>query len=147
MIQRERAHDLWDEIDELIKDHYHEIAHYQDIPLSPDKEKYEKAEDNDRFRIYTVRLEGKLVGYAAFFLGYAIHYSTSYQAQEDVIFITPLERKGSLGMKLLLYSEKELKKDGVEVIYHHVKIGHPALQSLLERTGYKAVDTLLCKRI
>lgn len=147
MIQRERAHDLWDEIDELIKDHYHEIAHYQDIPLSPDREKYEKAEDNNRFRIYTVRREGKLVGYAAFFIGYSIHYSTSFQAVQDVLFITPSERRGSLGMRLIKYTEEELKKDGVEVIYQHVKEGHPALQCLLERRGYKAVDTILCKRI
>ena len=147
MIQRERAHDLWEEIDELIKDHYHEIAHYQDIPLVPDKHKYETAEDNDKLRCYTVRLEGKLVGYAVFFIGYSLHYSTSFQAVQDVLFITPSERRGSLGMRLIKYTEQELKKDGVEVIYQHVKIGHPALQCLLERIDYKAVDTILAQRI
>ncbi len=145
--QRERAHDLWEEIDPLIKAHYKEIASNQDIPLVPDKKKYEEAEENDILRCYTARIDGRLVGYAVFLVNYNMHYSTSKQALQDILFILKSERKGRLGLGLIKYTEAELESEGVELILHHVKIGHPQLQRLLEKLGYSPVDMVLSKRI
>ena len=71
----------------LLQRHYKEIAHYQDIPLEPDLERYRAMENIGALRIYTVRVgaTGALVGYASFFVSKNPHYSSSLQAAQDVL--------------------------------------------------------------
>ena len=145
--QRERAQDLWAEIEPLLVEHYNEIATFKDIPLAPDKAQYNAADDAGKLRLYTARKAGELVGYAAFLVTQNPHYTTSKQALQDVIFVSAEHRRGRLGLQLLLYAEQELTADNVDVVYHHVKIKHPALGKLLEHLGYEATETMYSKRL
>jgi GNAT superfamily N-acetyltransferase len=47
--------ELWDEITPLLQQHWLEIAHYQDIPLNPDREGYLKCEEAGVLRCFTAR--------------------------------------------------------------------------------------------
>jgi GNAT superfamily N-acetyltransferase len=145
--QRERAHDLWGEIEPLLEAHYREIATFQDIPLAPDRERYNTAEDNGMLRCYTARIAGKLIGYAVFFVSQHAHYGTSKQAVQDVVFISAEHRRGRLGLEMLRYAENALKDEGVDVAHHHVKVKHPALGKLLEHMGYAVTEHVYTKRI
>src|SRR5699024_275904 len=81
---------VWGELLPLLEAHYHEVAHYQDIPLCPDRERYEAVEANGMLRLYTARDDaGALVGYAVFFVQTNAHYATSLQAVQDVLFVHP----------------------------------------------------------
>lgn len=142
---RERAQDILDEILPLLKSHYDEIAHFKDIPLEPDFEKYLKLEELDGIRVYTARDENqKLIGYSVFFLSHNIHYKSSLQAVQDVLFIHPSNR-GS-GAKFILWCDDQLKKDGVQAVYQHVKAAHN-FGPLLERFGYQLVDLIYSRRL
>ncbi len=144
--QRERIQDLWEDINPLLAEHWREIAHYQDIPLNPDVVFYNWAEENNRLRCYTARDGGKLVGYGVFIIGPNRHYVTSIQAQQDVLFVLPEYRKRSVGYRLIKFCDRELKAEGMQVVYQHVKHAHD-FGPLLERLGYVLVDHIYGKRL
>lgn len=144
--KRERAHDVWQEMIPLMEKHWEEIAHYKDIPLNPDYETYLKMEDANILRVFTARDDdGVLIGYAVFFLKHNLHYKDSYQALQDIIYVDP-ERRG-IGARLILWSEKQLKADGVQVVCQHIKASTPHTVELFERLGYEKIDIILGKRL
>lgn len=144
---RERIIEVFGEIKPLLQQHWEEIAHYPDIPLSPDYDKYVQAERNDVLRIFTARQGHTLIGYAIYFVGPAPHYRFSKQAQQDVLFIEPSHRQGRNGWKLIAYADAQMKAEGVQVVQQHVKRAHPGLGSLLERMGYEPVETIWMRRL
>jgi len=145
--QRERAHDLWDEIQPLVARNWEETGCFKDVPLSPDKHKYTILEDAGQLHCYTVRNEGELVGYGLFFVGWSLHYSTTRQSAQDVFFIAPEYRHGRVALKFLEYVIAQLQEAGVQVDYQQVMAGHPELGRLLEHLGYQVVGTLYGKRL
>jgi hypothetical protein len=56
--QRERSVDLWPEITPLLEQHWQEIAHYKDIPLDPDVERYNAMDEQGLLRCFTARDAG-----------------------------------------------------------------------------------------
>ena len=144
--QAERASDIWEEIQGLLQAHYEEIAHYQDIPLDPDQEAYMAAEAQGQLRVYTVRDTTKLVGYGVFFVKRNIHYRSSIQAVQDILFLSPEYRKGRVGVRLIQHAEKALAAEGVQAVYHHVKRTNQ-VGRLLARLGYELIDEVYGKRL
>lgn len=141
----ERFENLVEEIAPLIHAHYKEISHYQDIELKPNWAKYQLLQDVEALRMFTARDEsGALVGYGVFFVQKNMHYSDSLQAVQDILFIRK-ENRGS-GGKLIKYCDEALKKEGVQVVYQHVKQAHN-FGPLLERMNYKLVDLIYSKRL
>lgn len=137
---------LIEEVGPLLEQHWREIAHDLTIPLSPAWGRYHALQDAGALRIYTARREGELIGYACFIINHNLHYSTSLQALQDVIFVRKDLRRGTLGTRLIKFSEEQLKADGVQVVFHHIKAKHN-WGALIERLGYTLVDHLYAKRI
>lgn len=131
----------------LLERHRQEISHYPDIPLEVDTGRYEAAEAVGKLRVYTARIEGNLVGYAVFFVMPNGHYVSSLQAVQDVLYVAPEHRRGSVGLRLVREAERMLAAADVQVIYHHVKHAHPALGAILSRRGYEPVETVYAKRM
>lgn len=145
--QREGFYDdLVDEIKPLLKLHYTEIAYYKDIPLNPDYELYRNAHKNGILRIYTARDNNILAGYAIFFVRPAPNYNDSLQAVQDILFIEPSKRKGTLGIKFIRWCDDQLRASGVQVVYHHVKMLMD-FGSILERQGYECLEKVYAKRL
>lgn len=133
------------EIIPLLDAHWDEIAHFRDIPLSPDWARYRMAENARALRIFTARADGALVGYAIFFVMRAPHYNV-VQADQDILFLLPEYRRGLTGLALIKHADKELKHEGVTIVMHHVKAAHD-FGPLLEHLGYEPVDRLYAKRL
>ncbi len=145
--QRERLADLWAELAPLIEAHYREISVYPDIPLDPDKERYRQAEDAGMIHCYTARTAaGALIGYAWFVVNTNLHYRSSLQAMQDVIFIHPEHRRGRVGMGLIAHCDDSLRAAGVQVVYHHTKVHHD-FGRLLERLGYSLNERVYARRL
>ena len=144
--QRERAHNVYDEMMPLLHAHYDEIAHYKDIPLDPDRQAYEHAEDAGFLRVFTARRDGVLIGYSIYFVRFNIHYKSSFQAVQDILFLLPQYRHSRVGLRLISYCDEELKAEKVQVVYHHVKQEHN-FGPLLEHLGYKLIDLIYGKRL
>lgn len=140
---------LWDELLPLLVAHWREVAKYQDIQLDPDVEAYTAAEAAGMFVAFTARDwndEGRLVGYAGYFVRPNMHYRQSKQAVQDVIYIDPSYRLGFTGIKLIKYADEELAKMGVQVVMHHVKV-KLNWGPVLERLGYTLSDLIYTKRL
>jgi hypothetical protein len=144
---REDSTTVIEEIKPLLTEHYLEIAHYKDIELQVDYEGYLRLEKAGILRIFTTRLDGLLVGYAIFKVAYSTRYGKSLQAGQDVLYLAPDYRRGRWGIRFINWCDLQLKMEGVQVIYQHQKLAHPALGVVLQRLGYTPVDTLWAKRL
>lgn len=130
----------------LLRRHWQEIAHYLDISYAPAWDKYEMLEANGVLRIFTARLDRQLVGYCVFVLAYNIHYGSSLEANEDVLFLVPEQRKGGTGIRLIKFTDELLKAEGVQVVRRHVKLAHN-FGAIYERFGYEPVDQIYMRRL
>lgn len=145
--QREKAQDVFKEMAPLLRRHYGEIAHYKDIPLDPDFDTYFKMEDAGILRVYTARDEvNRLVGYAVYFIKTNLHYRSSLQAIQDVLFISA-DVRGMFGAKFIIWTENQLKKENVQVVFQHIKITTSKTVDLFKRMGYVPIDLILGKRL
>lgn len=142
------THALYEEMTPLLMKHYEEVAHFKDIPLDPDIDFYVKLEEGGYLRTYVARDEedGKIIGYSVFILRRNPHYKGSLQASQDVIFIDP-KRRG-FGKEFILWCDDQLKKEGADVSYHHVKV-KPELDfsPLLRKLGYQYIDAIYGRRL
>ena len=145
--RRERSHDLWAEIMPLLHEHKEEIANHADIALAPDVARYNEVEDIGKLRCYTARMAGVLVGYAIFFLDYNLHYSGSLQANQDVLFVSKTHRHGRVGIGLIWFTERELKAEGCQLVYHHLKTKRPEIIALFHKLDYVDADLIVSKRL
>jgi GNAT superfamily N-acetyltransferase len=143
--QKETVEAIRDEVQPLIEEHYQEISANLDIPLKPNWEKYIGLDHMGVLRIYTARNDaGELIGYGVYFVQKNLHYDDSLQAVQDILFI----RKGfrGTGGRLIKWCDEQLKAEGVQVVYHHVKIMHD-FGPLLERMGYKCIEKIYSRRL
>lgn len=144
--QREDVRGLWNEALPLLVAHWHEVAHFKDIVLDPDVERYNKAQEMGALVVHTARRDRRLVGYIAWFVGPNGHYRNSIQAVQDVIYIDPAERHGSMVLRFIKWSEWQLAEQGVEAAYHHLK-ARKDWSPLLERLGHQLVDLIYARRL
>lgn len=136
-----------EEIKPLVLKHYKEIAHYQDIALDPDFNAYVELEGKGMIRVFTVRDDSKVLrGYAIFFVRANLHYRSSIQAIQDILYIDPNHRNAGFGGKFISFCDEELKKESVQAVYHHVKQAHN-FGPLLEKIGYQLVDLIYARRL
>lgn len=138
--------DVYADMMPLLEDHYQEIARFKDIPLDPDIDRYEIINESDGLKIYIVYDDQGLQGYAAFFVSPHVHYKGSLQAMQDVLYIKNRHRKTGLGSKFISYCDDELKKLGVQVVYHHSKVAKDFGETL-KGLGYEHVENIYGKRL
>lgn len=145
---RESIASFFDDALPLFEKHFKEVSHFQDIPLNIDLDTYQLIDANGALRIFTARQDGELVGYAVFFVKLNPRYSTSLQANQDILFINPSCRAKGFGQNLIAFCDEQLKAEGVQVVYQHVK-ATPKLNfgPLLERMNYELVDLIFAKRL
>jgi hypothetical protein len=143
--KREKIKDVWQEMLPIFKLHWQEIAHYHDIPLDPDEETYFKLDDMNALRTYVARDgRSKIIGYQVFFIKNNIHYKSSKQAVQDVLFIEK-EHRGA-GWKFINWCDLQLFSEGVQVSVQHIKAAHN-FGSTLERLGYELQDLIYTRRL
>ena len=135
-------------VEQLLRQHWREVAHFTDIPLDPDWDAYQGVENVGRLRIFTVRIDDELVGYAAYFINRNPHYRSSLQAVQDVLFLAPEHRKFRIGYRLIMFADTHLAAEGVQAVYQHSKVKKELdMGPLLARQGYELIDTLWAKRL
>jgi len=146
--QEEHADVVIQEGFQLFKDHWKEIALYQDkIELSPDYTRYRHLYDKDELHVVTARDEyGRIVGYLVSLLQKGLHYKNTLWAYNDILYVCPEYRKGTTGIKLLKFAEKALKEIGVDVIVVRVKTQHN-FGKVLERMGYENTELSFTKHV
>ena len=136
-----------EELEELCKYHWKEIALYQDkVELNPDYEFYQQGSDSGNLRFFTVKDNGKLVGYMVFNVDFHLHYKDDLYAIADVLFLHPNYRKKLIGFEFINYCEKALKDANVSVVILNMKTSLP-FDKLCESMGYDYVERIYSKYI
>lgn len=136
---------LMSEMVPLIVRHFREVSHFRDVSIEPDFDHYVAAEAAGILRIYTARTEGKLVGYSVFVVTQHPHFKGLTQANEELLFLDPEHRKGSLGLDLIDYCDNALKHEGVNIVFHTVSQERD-FSPLLVRRGYELCDQVYARR-
>ncbi len=137
--------ELYVEMYPLLEEHWAEVAHYKDIKLNPDIELYLSIQDKGMLRLFTARKEnGELVGYNLFFIKHNGHYKQSLNASQDIIFVRKTQR--GFGLKFIEWCDDQLRIEGIDVVYHHVKAAHN-FGPKLEKQGYELVDLIYAKKL
>lgn len=103
-------------------------------------------ENDGNFVFFTARDKNNIVGYVAFFINPNMHYMTSLQAVQDVLYVLPEYRGQGLGERLIQASDGYLRDRGVDMVYHHVKT-YKEFGPLLERNGYTHLENIYAKRL
>jgi GNAT superfamily N-acetyltransferase len=145
-VTRRAVRDVWDDLQPMLAEHWREIAHYDDIPLNPDRARYEALDDAGLLRVFVADIGGGWVGYAVYVVQHNAHYADSLQAVQDVLYLDPEFRSAGIGRALIDECDKRLRAEGVQVVYQHVKLAHD-FGPLLASLGYEAVETIHARRL
>lgn len=144
-IQKEKLVDIVDEIQNLLKDHYEELTlNKERVVLKPVWKRYFDMENNGIFHAITMREQKVIIGYSGWIVQPHLHYEDIIVAQNDVLFLHKNYRQGTTGIRLLKFSENEMKKLGAHKITWHIKDSND-FSPILSRMGYSKEDTILGK--
>lgn len=143
---QEKIIDVYDDILPILRDHFSEVGHYQDIRLEPNISEYYSLEKSGNLKLYIARddFDKELIGYAIFIIRPHLHYKSCLTAGQDIIYIKK-ERRG-FGEEFINWCDMQLKKLGVQVVYHHVKVRHD-FSPALKRLGYEGIEKIWGRRL
>ena len=145
--QQEFLATVENDIRPLLERHWNDIAVNKDkVKLNPDWDAYHSLEQDGKLKIFTAREQGELVGYFVVIVHTNLHYKDHLFASNDVIFLHPDHRKGRTGIKLVQFSEKCLKEDGVSVLAINTKV-HKPFDKLMQFLGFSLVERIYSKYI
>lgn len=143
--QEEKLKDFLEELKPLLYDHWSEIAQDKEqVPLDPDYQKYFELEKQGILHTVTVRDGDTLIGYCLSFIVPHIHYKSTIMAMNDILYVKPSYRKGSIGIRLIKIVEEKLKERGVFKTIYHIKTNHD-VGKLFEKLGYTFFEKMYGK--
>ena len=145
--QEEALTECLEEMKPLFEEHWDEIDIHKDkIKLNPDYDKYLTLDAIGMLHVLTARDDDKIIGYFISFIQSNMHYKDYTFALNDVLFIHPDYRKGSVGYKLFKKAEVSLKELGVEVLMIQSKVKHD-FKSIMDKLDFERVEYTYSKYI
>lgn len=112
---------------------------------------YLRLEQSGVYRVAAARRNGGLIGYNSFFLNHHSRYRGSIFAVGDVIYLTPKERRGMVGVRFIEMTERLLKEAGVKKAQYGIKLSHKigaskgTVGDLLGHLGYVHIENTYSK--
>jgi hypothetical protein len=94
-------------------------------------------------RVFTVREDGILVGYAMFVVSPKLHQRLLVCADCTTIYLTEAHR-GNKARELVKYAEEQLISSGVAQIQYHAR---PAFKKFFRHLGYEVSDYTYVKDV
>lgn len=136
------------DIGSVLRDHYEEVAMYQDkIDLNIDEAVYQVLEDTNKLRIYTWREDDDIIGYNVFVIHQHSHYKDHMFAANDIIYIKPEFRHTKGTPDFMNWCEDHLVDEGISVITYHMKENKPFHTLMKDMLGYDHAEHIYTKYI
>lgn len=134
----ERLSDTLPEVEELWRLHWQDTEGYRaSLGYNPDKEAFLSYERSGMFRLFTARIDGRLVGHLGCLVFPSRHTQTQ-TANEDFFFVRAEHRGAGVAADLLRFGLLELRDEGVEQVTFSDK--EPSnLGPFLSKFGFKQV--------
>lgn len=138
--QEELFENIISELPSILNTHWEELANNKDIrPLDVDYAFYILANRQDFIKIFTVRDDKKLIGYASFVIKNNPHYKTWKYAVSDVYYLDKVYRKTGIGLEMFRKIEDWLKSFDVKSITVQDKLQH-SHNSLFVKLGFTPIE-------
>lgn len=138
--KEELFEDMISEAIPLFYAHWEEVANHQDIrPLDIDYAQYIQLNRMGLVRFFTVRDEGKLIGYISLKVSNNPHYKTWKYAVSDVYYLDPAYRKTGTSVEFFSKIEEWLKSMDVKSVTIQDKIDH-SHEKFFNSLGFKTVE-------
>lgn len=144
----ESFEEILDELKVILPVHYEELSLHKDagFELDPQYEEYIRRERLGAMVFVTMRELGELVGYFIGFIAPGLHYKTCLTCHLDIFYLRKDKRGGWDGTKLFRFTEKELKRRGVNYWVVSSKVKQDA-SSLFEFLKFEPVEKIYGKWI
>ena len=124
----------------MLKQHWEELANHKDIrPLDPDYQMYLAMNDMQIIRVFTVRSDGKLIGYSIWIVHNHLHYKTWLYAVSDIYWLDYEYRKTGISFEFFFKIEDWLKSLGVKSITVQDKLQY-SHNNFFTRVGYTPIE-------
>lgn len=117
-----------------------------DATYDPDWKKYTDLNEMNVLRLFTVRLEGLLVGYLTFIVGPTLHSKQLIHALHDSMYILKPNRKNGTAKQLISFAEADFKREGVNTMVMTVMV-HRDFSVTLKQLGFKQSESSFIKGI
>ena len=131
----------------LIEAHHREVDPMRDVaPLKLDMETYLTMEKAGHIVLCTARRDKGLVGYHLNFINQSHHSKNTTYAINDVVYVVPELRGGTVPVRLFQFAEEKIRERGVRVITTTMIPGH-GYEKLLDFLGYKEMEVTYSKVI
>jgi hypothetical protein len=139
----EQFSDVYGELKPLLHEHYGEISTHKDhgVPLEPIVEQYRAREADGSLLMVIGREEGAIVAYLVAFIAPGLHYRSCLTCSPDIFFVREDKRTGMAGVRMLRFTEKELRRRGVKRWAMGSKTEHDA-SALFRYLDFKPVETI-----
>lgn len=135
---RERISKAWDELMPLVSEHFDEVSLLPRDMFNPDRPRYVQLDNLDVMHLHTMRLEGKVLGYATFLLTAHLHCPGTLWAMQDALYVRPGWLRGEKAVQFLVWQDMQLRREKVDIVFRHV--GKCDYSRTLESIGYKPAE-------
>jgi len=136
------AEQFFEESVVLLIEHREELATDKALMvLKPDVEKYLAVEARGALMMIGAYRGVRLIGYSVNIVTNNLHYADLIMCQNDVLFLTKDERKGSAGLRLIRETERLARERGAQIALWHAKPG-TNLDKLMPRMGASVQDVI-----
>lgn len=135
---------ICDEMGPLMDVHLSETGDMEAADFKPDFARYIAAADSGVLRLFTVRDNGALVGYALFVVDKHMHYSGTLFAAQDILFLLP-QYRGKRSSDFIAWCDLHLELEGVKMLTRSVSPKND-YSGLLRHHGYEHSETHFMRR-
>jgi hypothetical protein len=113
--------------------------------ISIDVDQYKAAEKTGYVRVYTARVDDKLVGYCMMLISKHPHYSNTLCATQDTLYMAP-EYRGVQSVKFIKWCDAQLEAEGIDYVFRQVtkKVD---FSRTLESMSYVPVETNYMRKL
>jgi GNAT superfamily N-acetyltransferase len=108
----------------------------RELPMDPDFDAFFQLERAGRFRVYTCRRQGRLIGVNSFMVGGTLLRREPPTAAGFILVLSPAERRGWTGYKLVKGAEDAFREWGVRLVIY-TPSSTTDLGPILRRLGYR----------
>lgn len=150
IIGHEKIAEIHRELRPLHEMHFNEVeAHLLDAPFDPDYSSHCMQEKLSRFVLFTLRVDGALVGYLQYYVFRNPYSQHVRMAKEDALFIKEEARGRGYAKPLIDFAENALRQLGCSVlgISSRGPSGSTDVGQYFERLGYFPVAMYYAKRM
>ena len=83
--------------------------------------------------------QGRLIGYFVSIVAKGLHYQQTTLAINDIMYVDPAHRGGTVGYRLIKQAAFDLKNLGADILTIHMKTDYP-FRSLLEKLDFHLTE-------